>query len=284
MERRDFLKALGAGMAGAALLDLFSPKDLFAKEAEGKEFFGVLVDTTRCIGCRSCEVACAEAHGLPVPEVGDESIFRTLRKPSATQWTVVNRYRTEKGDVFVKTQCMHCCQPACVAACLVKAMQKHPEGHVTWAKNCMGCRLCMFSCPFDIPKFEYDSPTPTIQKCNLCWDRYKKGEIPACVEACPQEALLFGPRRDLLEEARARIYQHPDRYYHHIYGEHEVGGTSFLYLSPVPFEQIGFRTDLGTKPYPEYTTGFLYAVPFVFVLWPSILLGMGMATKREEED
>jgi len=148
----------------------------------------------------------------------------------------------------------------------------------------MGCRLCMFSCPFDIPKFEYDSPTPTIQKCNLCWDRYKKGEIPACVEACPQEALLFGPRRDLLEEARARIYQHPDRYYHHIYGEHEVGGTSYLYLSPVPFEQIGFRTDLGTKPYPEYTTGFLYAVPFVFVLWPSILLGMGMATKREEED
>ncbi|RLA86371.1 MAG: 4Fe-4S dicluster domain-containing protein [Deltaproteobacteria bacterium] len=279
MDRRSFLKALGAGVLGMGL----GPLGVRAEERPGVEFMGILVDTTRCIGCRSCEVACAESHGLPVPEVGDERVFERKRRPSTTQLTVVNRFETEKGEVFVKIQCMHCNQPACVAACLVKAMVKRPTGQVTWAKNCMGCRLCMVSCPFDIPKFEYEKAIPEIKKCDMCWERFKEGKIPACVEACPQEALIFGPRRDLIHEARTRIYTHPDRYYPHIYGEHEVGGTGFLYLSAVPFEQLGFQTNLGMKPYPEYTTGFLYAVPFIFVLWPSMMLALSQLTKKEEE-
>ena len=141
----------------------------------------------------------------------------------------------------------------------------------------------MVSCPFDVPKFEYEKAIPKIQKCTLCWERFQDGKQPKCVEVCPTDALMFGTRRQLREEARRRIYQHPDKYYHQVYGEVEAGGTSHLYLSSVPFDQIGFRNDLGTKPYPEYSKGFLYAVPFVLVLWPILMLGMSRVTKRQED-
>lgn len=117
----------------------------------------------------------------------------------------------------------------------------------------------------------------------MCWERLKKGEKPACVEACPEEALFFGLRREVIYEANRRIYQKSAEYIPHIYGEHEVGGTGYVYISKVPFEQIGFRTDLGTTAYPEYTKGFLYSVPLVLLLWPSFLIGINALTKREEE-
>jgi len=284
IDRRSFLKVLGGGIAGVASGGVLAPKTLRANVApRPQEFQGILVDTTRCVGCRSCEAACAEANHLPVPDIGDESVLERERQTTVTQLTVVNRYKTDQGEIFVKRQCMHCSQPGCVSACLVKAMEKRKEGPVTWNTNCMGCRYCMPSCPFDVPKFEYESSTPRIQKCNLCWDRLKKGEKPACVENCPEEALLFGSRKELIEEARKRIYQKPGAYFPYIYGEHEVGGTGILYLSKVPFEQIGFRTDLGTTPYPEFTKGFLYSVPLVLLLWPAFLIGVNTLTKREGE-
>jgi len=278
MRRREFLAALGA-VADAALVRGRAQ----AAVSEGKsEFFGVLVDTTRCLGCRTCEAVCAEAHGLPQPDLGDSTVFDHERTTSETQWTVVNRYQTSAGEVFVKRQCMHCNQPACASACLVRAMYKTAEGPVIWRENkCMGCRFCMVSCPFDIPKFEYSSPIPKIQKCLLCWERVREGKQPACVESCPGEALLFGKKRDILEEARTRIYQNPTEYVHEIYGEREVGGSAWLYLAAAPFEELGFRTDLGDRPYPELTTGFLYAVPLVFILWPAALLGMSYAARED---
>jgi formate dehydrogenase iron-sulfur subunit len=284
-DRRSFLKLLGGGIAAAASGNLLTPRRSKAEvQADSSEFFGVLVDTTRCVGCRSCEAACAEANHLSIPDISDESVFERTRDTTVSQWTVVNRYETEKGEVFVKKQCMHCNQPGCAAACLVKAMEKRKEGPVIWNSNCMGCRYCMPSCPFEIPRFEFDSPNPKIQKCNLCWERLKKGEKPACVENCPEGALLFGTRRELIEEANRRIYQNPGNYIKHIYGEHEVGGTGYLYLSKVPFEQIGFRTDLGTTAYPEFTKGFLYSVPLVLLLWPAFLIGVNTLTKKGEEE
>lgn len=287
MDRRSFLKMLGAGIAGMASGGFLKARRAGAKEIDEKkekEFVGILVDTTRCVGCRSCEEACAEAHGLPVPDIDDDSVFEKERKTTPEQWTVVNRYETDDGDeIFVKRQCMHCNQPACASACLVKAMEKTKEGPVIWNENCLGCRYCMTSCPFDIPKYEYNSWNPRVRKCTMCYERLKKGQQPACVEACPEDALTFGTRRELLEEAKRRIYQNPDDYVHHIYGEHEVGGTGYLYLAAVPFDQIGFRTDLGTTPYPEYTKDFLYGVPVVLLLWPAILYGISSATKRSEE-
>ena len=279
MNRRTFVQTLG--VAGASVLPMHGGHA--EQELPPKEFVGVLVDTTRCVGCRTCEMTCAETHGFPPPNP-DEVVFESERSPSVTQWTLVNRYQTDKGEVFAKKQCMHCNQPACASACLTKAMLKTEEGPVIWREpKCMGCRFCMVSCPFDIPKFEYDSPMPKIQKCTLCWDRLQERKQPACVEACPAEALMFGKRRELIEEARRRIAQNPNDYVHHLYGEHEAEGTGYMYLSKVPFEQIGFRTDLDTTSYPELTKDYLYAVPIVLTLWPAFLLALSNATKRDGE-
>lgn len=258
---------------------------LIAAPPEDKEFMSVLVDTSLCVGCRGCEEICAEVNGLPPPDI-DEDIVGKQRNTSTTRWSVINHYEAdvENGEIYVKKQCMHCNQPACAAACLTKAMLKTKEGPVIWrAEKCMGCRFCMLSCPFDIPKFEYDSPNPRIQKCRMCMERITAGEQPACVENCPAEALMFGTRRDLLDIARQRIYGEPDKYVHTIYGEHEVGGTGWLYLSQVPFERIGFRSDLGTTAYPVYTKEFLYAVPIILTLFPAFLLGVSNATRRRDD-
>ena len=283
MNRRDFLKTVGAVGSSALLGD--------SAAAEGSrsdtELMGVLVDTTRCIGCRSCEEVCAETHGLPIPDIDSvesSDVLLERRTPSVTQYSVINMFEGEEDDIYVKKQCMHCNQPACAAACLTKAMLKTEEGPVIWREDkCMGCRFCMLSCPFNIPQFEYDSPVPRIMKCNLCFARLKEGEEPACVEECPEEAIVFGTRRELLDEARARIYGEPDSYVHHIYGEHEAGGTGWLYLAGVPFEQLGFNTDLEMRAYPELAKGFLYSVAVVFLLWPPFLLGMSRATGEEED-
>ena len=281
MDRRGFLKtALVVG--GTALT---CNKARAQKQHDPDEFVGVLVDTTRCIGCRSCEVACAEEHDLFVPDVINDGALEEFRKTSDKQWTVVNKFETEKGDVFVKRQCMHCYQAACATACPTEAMKQTEGGPVVWRGNkCIGCRFCMISCPFDMPKFEFNEWNPKLQKCTMCFERLAEGQKPACVDACPTDALLFGSRLKNLEIARHRIYSHPDKYEHHIYGEHEVGGTGYIYLSEVPFDQLGFRTDLGTRPYPEYTKEFLYAVPMVLFGVPAFLLGLNALSGSDKPD
>ncbi len=278
MDRRDFLKTVG--VMGAAALPL---KHLRAEsKPDGQEFVGILVDTTRCVGCQSCEEACAEAHGLPEPDTSSD--IEGERPTTPEQWTAISYYETERGGVYVKKQCMHCNQPACASACPTKAMLKTKEGPVIWrADKCMGCRFCMLSCPFDMPKFEYDKAIPDIQKCIMCWERLQEGEEPACVAECPEDALMFGTRRELIEEAWRRIFREPQKYVHHVYGEHEAGGTGYLYLSSVPFDQLGFRTDLGATPYPELTRDFLYTVPVVLTLWPPLLLALNRATEHNPD-
>ncbi len=278
LDRRSFVRSMCA--AGICVAGLNRPAG--ERSEISVEPVGMLVDTTRCAGCRMCEFACAEAHGLPKPEA-DSSVFEQERSPSETQWTVVDRRETEKGTFHAKRQCMHCLQPACAVACLTKAMRKRAEGPVVWREaNCMGCRYCMVACPFDVPKFEFRSAVPKIQKCNLCWERLEKGEQPACAANCPTKALMFGKRSELIAEARRRIHENGEKYYPHIYGEHEVGGTSWLYLSAVPFEQLGLPTDLGTAAYPTLTKEFLFGVPIVLTLLPPMLLGLARATKRED--
>ncbi len=276
LHRRDFFKIMGA-----TGLTLAVGKELAAspKSKNDSEFHGVLYDSTRCTGCRGCEYDCAEANNLPEPVPTKD--IKGIRKPDETRRTVVNGYNTSKGKIFVKMQCMHCNEPACASACLTQAMSKTKEGPVIWrGDKCMGCRYCMVSCPFDIPKFEYHSPNPKIQKCTMCFDtRVQKGQLPACVENCPNEALTFGSRRELISEARRRIYEKPDLYFDQIYGEHEAGGTCWLYLSPVPFKEIGMNTSVQQASYPALTKGFLYSVPSVFVLVPALLLGIQQATK-----
>ena len=135
-------------------------------------------------------------NDLPEPDPEDYPVPGTIRKTNENRRSVINAYETSKGEIYVKNQCMHCNQPACASACLTKAMYKTEEGPVIWRdEKCMGCRYCMVSCPFDVPKFEYHSSNPDIVKCNMCFDRIKEGELPACVADCPAEALTFGPRQ-----------------------------------------------------------------------------------------
>jgi hypothetical protein len=142
----------------------------------------------------------------------------------------------------------------------------------------------MIACPFEIPAYEYDEViTPRVRKCTLCHPRLAEGKLPGCVEACPMEALTFGKREDLLKIARERIRAYPDKYIDHVYGEHEMGGTSWLYISGVPFKEIGMREDLGTTPAPKLTKGALSVVPMVTGLWPMLLVGLYAVNKRKNK-
>ncbi|WP_423129264.1 4Fe-4S dicluster domain-containing protein [Gaoshiqia sp. Z1-71] len=276
IDRRNFFKTIGiAGMTIIGVNASASP----ASGDDEPEFHGILYDSNVCIGCRACENACAKAHGLPEPE--DELKAGVLRKTSEKKRCVINSFNTSKGEIYARKQCMHCNEPACAAACLTQAMYKTKEGPVIWREEkCMGCRYCMISCPFDVPKFDYHSANPKIQKCDMCYERIIQGELPVCVETCG-DALFFGTRRELIAEARRRIAETPELYIDQIYGERVAGGTGYLYLSPVPYHELGFNEQLQNSSYPALTKGFLYSVPAVFVLVPSLLLGIHEATKNK---
>jgi Fe-S-cluster-containing dehydrogenase component len=276
--RRGFFKvaAIGAGAAGAIKARASSGPPEGAADSPG-----VLVDTTLCVGCRACEAACAEANHNPAPAEGDD-VLATRRETTQNAFTVVNKVEgVEKR--FAKRQCMHCISPACASACPVRAMDKKPEGPVTYdPTNCLGCRYCMIACPFDIPKYEYDSNTPRVRKCQFCAERQAAGLKPACTEVCPSGALTFGRRGELLELAKTRIYTNPDKYVHHVYGEHEAGGTSWLYIADVPLEKLALRSGTPEKDVPSLVAGALGAPPFVMTLWPPLLMGIYMFSKRRE--
>jgi formate dehydrogenase iron-sulfur subunit len=249
---------------------------------------GVLHDISRCIGCRNCEAACNKINKLPPPEkpFDDLTVLSHTRRPDATAYTIVNCFEPQGSTlpVFIKKQCNHCKEPACVSACFVKALKKNESGAVVYDESlCVGCRYCMIACPFEIPAYEYNNPfTPKVQKCTLCHPRIIQGLRPACVDACPKEALTFGVRDDLIKIARQRIFAHPGKYIDHIYGEHEMGATNWIYISPIPFSQIGMREDLGIVPAPQLTSGPLAMVPVVVSLWVVFLTGIHAMTKRKE--
>ncbi|HVP68702.1 MAG TPA: 4Fe-4S dicluster domain-containing protein [Anaeromyxobacteraceae bacterium] len=261
-----------------------------------------LVDTTRCVGCRSCQVSCkqwnnlrAEKTELPRPGLG-------LQNPatlSSNTFVVVTYHEIpdEKAPgglryISSKRQCMHCDEPACASACPVTALQKTSEGAVVYTgSKCLGCRYCMWACPFGVPTAQWDSLAPEIRKCTWCYDRTEQpaplernGQkltdeerrrfqaaqaVPSCVKQCPANALSFGDRDAMLAEARGRIAKHPDKYVNHIYGEKEAGGTATLYLAAVPFEKLGFP-NVGFESYPARSVPALSAVPIA-------VLGVGAA-------
>ncbi len=249
VSRRSFLKVLGTASGTAAITAV--PGAAAAEGHHGppldEDRVGMLIDTTECIGCRRCEWACAQENDLPygpLDTYDDTSVFDERRRPTDQAFTVVNRFEPLPGSekpLDVKAQCMHCEHPACVSACIVGALEKNPGGPVTYdAWKCIGCRYCMVACPFQIPAYEYgDALTPQVMKCSLCTERtLDAGKLPACVEVCPREALFFGKREELVELAWEKIRHAPERYHQHVYGEHEVGGTSVMLLSDRDFRQL----------------------------------------------
>ena len=236
---------------------------------------GLLIDTTKCIGCNACREACREKNGQPA--TSDDPYADDL---SAGSYTVVKK----SGDVFYRRLCMHCADPTCASVCPVGALRKTAAGPVTYDESrCIGCRYCLLACPFGVPRYEWNARWPKVTKCNLCADRLAAGKQPACAEACPTGATLFGDRDELIAEARRRIAENPGTYVNRVYGLEEVGGTSVLFLSAVPFEQLGMRTDLLREPLPLLTYRVLSKIPHFVGLGGVLLGGIWWITHRREE-
>ncbi|UCF03892.1 MAG: 4Fe-4S dicluster domain-containing protein [Deltaproteobacteria bacterium] len=291
MSRRKFLGWLtAAGLSSSTFGKVAHAATTKHFEGHPKSL-GVLYDNTSCIGCRTCEAACNKVNDLPLPDrpFDDLAVLDNKRRTDPKKYMVINKYDNSvnaQTPLFARTGCNHCLEPACASSCFVRAYTKTESGAVTYDESvCVGCRYCMLACPFNIPTFEYDSAlTPRIRKCTMCYDnRLVKSELPGCIEACPTESFTFGKRTDLLKIGRERIRRYPGRYLDHIYGENEMGGTSWLYLSGVPFRKIGMREDLGIIPAPQFTSSALAAVPMVVGTWPLLLMGIYAVSRRKDK-
>lgn len=224
----------------------------------------MLIDITRCTGCEECVLACKEENDLGPDRLrpGQQAVDGL----SATRFSTILRL---PNDHYVRQQCRHCLDPACVSACLVGAMQKTPEGPVIYdSELCMGCRYCLVACPYGVPRYQWDEAAPLVRKCTLCYPRILEGKEPACVEACPEDALQFGERDELLVEAHRRIAENPGRYLDRVFGETEVGGTSVLYLADISLGFLAWAEQLGERELPHLTWASLKKVP-------GVALGMG---------
>ena len=262
---------------------------------------GVLVDLTKCIGCGSCVVACKMYNNNEwiedrAPTSGEKAEL------ADKNWTVVQHCRISKnsgenlnvGGVsppvrtdgseewrYVKRQCLHCKDPACVSSCFATAFRKNDEtGAIVYHPNlCVGCRYCMLACPFSVPKFEWNKPIPMLAKCTMCHNRIEKGDVPACVSVCPTSVMKFGNQEQLLKEAK-EIIANDSRYVRHIYGEEEAGGTAWIYISDKPFDALGFKKNVPKRSIPSYTKNYMHATPIVGAIWLVVLSCLYFITKR----
>ena len=284
LSRRAFLKQIGAGATAMVAVQLLTGRSrlAYAAEVPAKPGWGMLIDLTRCVGCNSCALACKAVNNLPNATVEPHAF-------SNDTYTFVEAHSVTTADGSAKTrhvkrQCMHCLDAACVSACPAGAMYKSDEGPVVYRpERCLGCRYCQIACPFGVPSFDWDNGiTPVISKCWLCYNRLQEGESPACAEACPTGALRFGRRDKLLAQAHAQIVSNPGRYVDHIFGEFEVGGTSMLYLSDIPFEELGFPVDLPDTAPPNETEKIMHKLPAVIAGMAALMAGTAVYTHHHK--
>lgn len=290
-DRRKFLKVSTAAAAATVFpRPASSDTTRTPVEASNAQACGVLVDTVLCVGCRQCERACHEANHIcekPSQTFSDVTVLDYPRRPDECAYTVVNRVAGADRKYWMKAQCMHCNEPACASACIVGALTKDSRGPVVYdAWKCIGCRYCFLACPFDIPAYEYSNALdPQVRKCTFCYQPVNDSEFrPACVAVCPGGALTFGTREELIDLALMRIKRSPDRYVNKIYGQHEVGGTSWMYLAGVDFASTPLP-QLDNQPISALTEKIQHGVfkSFVPPLVLYGLLGLIMHSLRENK-
>ena len=288
MNRRQALFGM-FGLGGTTAATLAIPAIATASEhpehpVAPPDAVAMLFDSTLCTGCRACMPACNEANGLAPDTLVTGGLWDLPLDLNAQTKNIIKLYQEPEaqGFVFVKRQCMHCLDPACVTGCPFGSLKKNDWGAVTWNSSlCIGCRYCEVACPFDVPKFQWNKWNPEIVKCEFCFDqRLQKDQQPACTAACPTGAVIFGKRVDLLTNAKERVTATPDKYFENrVYGEHEAGGTQVLYLSHVPFEKIGLPT-LGPTSLGHYATK-VTSVLYKFLSGPILVAGLlGVVIKR----
>ncbi|MBI1208976.1 MAG: hydrogenase 2 operon protein HybA [Azospirillum sp.] len=322
VSRRDFLrKAVEGGAAAAAAV---ASGGVPEAEAAGlqrpprtlpPDAVGLLYDGTLCIGCKACVKACKDANGMP-PDIHadqrgwNQGTWDSPQDLSAKTLNIIKLYtdgtmavkdRETDGYAFSKRQCQHCTDPSCISACPVSAMTKDPSTGIVshHPDRCIGCRYCVLSCPFGVPKFDFEDPFGRIHKCQLCNHRLAENKLPGCVDVCPTGATLFGRTADLEREAERRLTLKPgDRavfprgglggtpggarpshekvvaaeYQQHIYGKSELGGTQCLMLSGVPFDKLNLPTNVPDYGYPTLTEGIQGAV-YQSMVTPVVVLG-----------
>ncbi len=318
MNRRDFLKAAAVG-GGAILASQAVSAGASMPRELPPEAVGILYDATLCIGCKSCMVNCKiqnsvpggalylpDRKGLPYDFSSPDNIWDDARDLSSKTVNIIkvckngtgeHKDETENGFSLVKQHCMHCISPACVSVCPVSALRKDPKNGVVYyvEDRCIGCRYCMLACPFRIPRYEYESASPRVRKCQLCRHRYDEGKYSACCEYCPTGASIFGKVTDLRKEAAKRLtlkpgeeYSFPvqtvgskeksrrlvSKYINHLYGMKEAGGTQYLLLAGVPFEMLGFDKNISEQVLPDLTWAYISKIPAVIA---TVLIG-GAAT------
>jgi Fe-S-cluster-containing dehydrogenase component len=304
VNRRQFLKLAATGV-GASICS--TQAQALQREAlkVSPDAVGMLYDSTLCIGCKACMVACKDANGMPVESTDVNPMWDTPLETSGETLNVIKLYKNGTGEhkdqlddgfAFMKRHCLHCVDPSCVSVCPVSAMTKDPvTGIVEHHKDrCIGCRYCVYSCPFGIPKYEYDKAFGQIQKCQFCAHLQAQGEIPACCDVCPTGATLFGRVDDLKKESERRLqakagdkYVFPrgqlgaDRpphegtiahYQEHVYGINELGGTQIMYMSAIPFDKLGLPVNVPNFGYPTMAEGIQHTL-YKWMLAPAILLG-----------
>jgi len=304
VNRRQFLKITATGV-GASLC----PAQASALQREAKQLspdaMGMLYDSTLCIGCKACMVACKQANGMPVESTDVNPLWDAPLETSGDTLNVIKLYKNgsgkhkdqvQDGFAFMKRHCLHCVDPSCVSVCPVSAMTKDPvKGMVEHHPDrCIGCRYCVYSCPFGIPKYEYDEAFGQIQKCQFCAHLQAKGETPACCNVCPTGASLFGRVDELKQESQRRLQAkagdeyifprghlgvdhqeytgHIGHYQQHVYGYNELGGTQVMYMAAIPFDKLGLPTDVPNYGYPTITEGIQHTL-YKWMLAPAILLG-----------
>jgi formate dehydrogenase iron-sulfur subunit len=244
----------------------------------------ILTDVTRCTGCERCVEACQQANGRP-----DEKPWRWVKQIddlSSARWTTIRAVTTGRTTRYVRRQCRHCLDPECVSVCIVGALHKTPQGPVVYNRDiCIGCRYCLIACPWEIPRYSWEDTVPYVQKCDFCYQRVvEEGKLPACVEACPLQATIFGERDALLAEAHRRLAAEPERYLPRVWGEKQVGGTSVLYVSDVDLNLTDLAEGITSEdPMPHRTTKILHKMPTVFVGMAALMGGLHWVIRRRQE-
>ncbi len=267
IKRRDFLKAAVTGSAAVALP---APAEARPNLEMPPNAVGMLYDATLCIGCKACMVGCKEANDMPVENADESPIWDVASDTSGKTLNIIKLYKNGTAEIkdqeidgfsFVKRHCMHCVDPGCISVCPTTAMRKDPDtGVVTHhPEACIGCRYCVWACPYNVPKWDFEEAFGRINKCEFCNHRLLEGKLPGCVEHCPTGASLFGTREQMLEEAHRRLAQEPGSTYQYarntlddpnrheaivphyidrVYGETQGGGTQVLVLAGVPFDKL----------------------------------------------